>query len=559
LLTESKSGGFSLTEKQIETRLRLRVKEAGGKALKFVSPGYNGVPDRLIFMPGGRIYLVELKAPGKKPTPLQLKRKKNLSIWDLSIISLIPMRKWRRLLMKFHPHSYQQYAIEKIIKLTACGLFLDMGLGKTVITLTAVNELMYNYFEIDKVLVIAPLRVALMTWGTEIEKWDHLQNLRISKVLGTEKQRLEALQVDADIYVINRENTEWLVNYYGWKWPFDMVVIDELSSFKNHNAKRFKALRKVRPLIKRIVGLTGTPTPNGLIDLWPQIYLLDRGERLGKTVTGYRQKYFVPNQRNWQTGQIYSYKLKPEADKIIYEKISDICVSMKAEDYLDVPELVEIPVQVTLSESEYKKYEQLEKDLLLPLKDDSEIEAASAAALSNKLLQLANGAVYDENRKVHKIHEEKLKVLEELIEAANGKPVIVYYNFQHDAERIKEYFKDVKTLETKQDIKDWNAGKIPILLLHPASAGHGLNLQAGGNTIIWFGLNWSLELYQQANARLHRQGQTSKVMCYLLVTKGTIDEDVIKALNRKSKGQDALLEAIKARIQSYNVKLGIQR
>lgn len=454
--------------------------------------------------------------------------------------------------MKFYPHNYQQFSIEKVIQQPACGLFLDMGLGKSVITLTAINELIYDRLEVDKVLVIAPLRVALMTWGAEIEKWDHLQDLTISKVLGTEKQRLAALQQDADIYVINRENTEWLVNLYGRAWPFDMVVIDELSSFKSHSARRFKALRKVRPLIKRIVGLTGTPSPNGLIDLWPQMYLLDRGERLGKTITAYRQTYFEPDRKNWQTGQVYTYKLKPGADKIIYEKISDICVSMKAEDYLEVPELIEMPVQIALPETEYKKYEQLERDLLLPLKDEAEIEAVSAAALSNKLLQLANGAVYDENRKVHKIHDEKLKALEELIEAANEKPVIVFYTFQHDAERIRNHFKDnVRALETEEDIKEWNAGKIPILLLHPASAGHGLNLQAGGNIIIWFGLNWSLELYQQANARLHRQGQNSKVMCYLLVTKGTIDEDVLLALNRKAFSQEALLEAVKAKIDKY--------
>lgn len=461
--------------------------------------------------------------------------------------------------MKFVPHNYQVFAIKKIIENPACGLLLDMGLGKTIITLTAIEELMYNYFEISRVLIIAPLRVAKMTWSQELEKWDHLKNLTASKVLGSEKQRLEALDKDADIYIINRENTEWLVNHYGKAWPFDMVVIDELSSFKSNRARRFKALRKVRPLIKRIVGLTGTPTPNGLIDLWPQMYLLDRGERLGKTITEYREKYFVPGRRNWQTGVVYEYNLKLGAEKQIYDKISDICVSMKAVDYLEVPELIEIPVEIELETKDYQKYKQFERDLLLPVSEEEDIEALSAAVLSNKLLQMANGAIYDEEKNVHIIHNEKLKALEEIIEAANGKPVIVYYNYQHDLERIQKYFKGTRTLESEKDIKDWNEGKIPILLLHPASAGHGLNLQAGGNTIVWFGLNWSLELYQQANARLHRQGQTSKVSCYLLVTKGTIDEDVIKALNKKSKGQDALLEAVKARIQSYNVKLGIQR
>lgn len=400
--------------------------------------------------------------------------------------------------------------------------------------------------------MIAPLRVALMTWGSEIEKWDHLQDLTISKVLGTEKQRMAALKEDADIYVINRENTEWLVNLYGRAWPFDMVVIDELSSFKSSKARRFRALRKVRPLVKRIVGLTGTPTPNGLIDLWPQMYLLDRGERLGKTITGYREKYFVPGQKNWQTGVVYNYNLKAGADEEIYQKIGDICVSMKAEDYLEVPELIEMPVEVEMADKDFQKYEQMEADLVLPLSNqEGSIEAMTAATLSNKLLQMANGAVYDENRKIHELHSEKLKALDELIEAANGKPVIVYYNYKHDLSRIQTWFKEARTLETERDIKDWNDGKISILLLHPASAGHGLNLQEGGNIIIWFGLNWSLELYQQANARLHRQGQKSVVSCYQIITKNTMDEDVIKALSGKAKGQEALLEAVKARIEKY--------
>ena len=334
-------------------------------------------------------------------------------------------------------------------------------------------------------------------------------------------------------------------------WPFDMVVIDELSSFKSNRSRRFKALRKVRPLIKRIVGLTGTPTPNGLIDLWPQMYLLDRGERLGKTITSYREKYFIPGRRNWQTGVVYEYILKTGAEEQIYEKISDICVSMKAEDYLEVPELIEIPVEIELETKDYQRYKKFERDLLLPVSEDENIEALSAAALSNKLLQMANGAIYDDEKNVHVIHDEKLKSLEEIIEAANGKPVIVYYNYKHDLERIQKHFKETRTIKDEKDIKDWNQGKIPILLLHPASAGHGLNLQEGGNIIVWFGLNWSLELFQQANARLHRQGQTSKVSCYLLVTKGTIDEDVIRAINSKAKGQEALLEAVKARIKEY--------
>lgn len=408
---------------------------------------------------------------------------------------------------------------------------------------------MYDYFEVNKVLIIAPLRVAKMTWGQEIEKWDHLRHLKISKVLGSEKKRVEALNMEADIYIINRENTEWIVNQYGRAWPFDMVVIDELSSFKSNQSKRFKALRKVRPLIKRIVGLTGTPAPNGLIDLWPQLYLLDRGERLGKTITEYREKYFKPYKRDWQTGTVYEWSLKEGAEKEIYDLIGDICISMKAEDYLEVPELLEIPVEIELSTKDYNRYKKLERDLLLPLKDNTEIEAMSAAALSNKLLQMANGAVYDEDKQVHIIHDEKLKALEEIIEAANGKPVLVFYNYKHDLERIKAYFKNVRTLDNESDIQDWNSGKIPILLLHPASAGHGLNLQAGGNTIVWFGLNWSLELYQQANARLHRQGQTSKVTAYLLVSKDTIDEDVVQAIKTKACGQNALIEALKAKLK----------
>lgn len=451
--------------------------------------------------------------------------------------------------MQFIPHKYQKFAIDKVIETPYCGLFLDMGLGKTVITLTAINELINNRLEIEKVLIIAPLRVAKMTWSAEIEKWRHLRHLRLSKVLGTEKQRLAALEEDADIYITNRENTVWLVEQYGRSWPFDMVVIDELSSFKSNNSKRFKALRKVRPLTKRVVGLTGTPAPNSLIDLWPQLYLLDRGERLGKTITAYRETYFTPGQRNWQTGVVYNYKLRKGADEEIYSLIGDICLSMKAEDYLEVPGLIEIPVEVELSKAEYKKYSELERDAILEINDTEDIAALTAATLSNKLLQLANGAVYDEHRAVHEVHNKKLDALEELIEAANGKPVIVYYNYKHDLDRIKARFKEVRTLETEQDITDWNEGEITILALHPASAGHGLNLQEGGNTVIWFGLNWSLELYQQANARLHRQGQTSVVSCYLLVTKDTIDEQVLKALQAKEAGQDALLEAIKAKIR----------
>lgn len=447
--------------------------------------------------------------------------------------------------MKYFPHDYQTYCTKLILDKPACGLFLDLGMGKTVITLTAINELLPR---VNKVLVIAPLRVAEDTWAKESQKWDHLQHLQISKVLGTEKKRTEALKSKADIYVINRENVAWLVKYFGHKWPFDMIVIDELSSFKSATANRFKALRKVRPLIKRIVGLTGTPAPNGLIDLWPQIYLLDRGERLERTLGGYRERYFVPDVMDNRTGMVYKYKPKPRAEKLIYSYISDICVSMKAQDYLKMPERIDNFVQVEMSLKEKALYQQLERDMLLPFAD-GDIDAANAAALSNKLLQLANGAAYDENGAVKLIHRRKLNALEDLWESANGKPILVFYAYKHDKARLLEFFGKAKELNTSQDITDWNAGKIDVALAHPASAGHGLNLQAGGNIVIWFGLTWSLELYQQANGRIHRQGQNETVIVHHIVTTGTIDEQVIAALGRKGLGQAALLEAVKARLK----------
>lgn len=448
--------------------------------------------------------------------------------------------------MKYIPHDYQEYAKNWIIDKKASGLFLDMGLGKTIITLTAINDLMFDYFEVSKVLVIAPLRVAESTWNTEIDKWEHLINLKISKVLGNEKDRIRALNSKADIYIINRENVVWLVETLKNKWDFDMVVIDELSSFKSPKAARFKALRKVRPLVKRIVGLTGTPSPNGLIDLWPQLYLLDRGERLGKTLTGYRDRYFLPDKRNQHI--IFSYKLKNEAEDRIYEKIEDICISMKAKDYLNLPERINNIVPVYLEEESKNKYKQLEKELLLEL-EEGDIVANNAAALTNKLLQFANGAVYDEDGKVTVIHDDKLKALDDLIEAANGKSVLIFYSFRHDLDRIKNRYKNAKTLYTAEDIRKWNDGEIEILLAHPASAGHGLNLQAGGHIIIWFGLTWSLELYMQANARLDRQGQKETVIIHHLVARDTVDEDVMKALENKEIGQEALLKAVKARIE----------
>ncbi|MTI95404.1 MAG: DEAD/DEAH box helicase [Firmicutes bacterium] len=406
---------------------------------------------------------------------------------------------------------------------------------------------MYDRFEVARVLVIAPLRVAETVWTSEAAKWEHLRHLRLSRVIGSQKQRLAALGVPADIYLINRENVEWLVNHYGKDWPFDMVVVDELSSFKSPKARRFRALRKVRPLVNRIVGLTGTPAPNGLIDLWAQVYLLDQGERLGKTVTGYRSRYFEPGRGDRSRRIIYNWEPKAGAEEAIHAKIADICISMKAADWLELPERITNVVPVNLSEKAAKQYKQLERKLLLPFAE-GDVVADTAAVLSNKLLQLANGAVYDEHGGVQEIHQVKLEALADLIEAANGKPVLVFYNYRHDLDRIKQRFPGAKTLESAAEIHAWNAGDIPLLLAHPASAGHGLNLQAGGHTIIWFGLTWSLELYQQANARLDRQGQQHNVIVHHLVSEGTMDEQVMLALDTKTAGQDALLAAVKARL-----------
>lgn len=447
--------------------------------------------------------------------------------------------------MKYIPYSYQEYALKFILNSKAAGIFLDCGLGKTVITLTAIAELMHNRFEISKALVIAPLRVAENVWDVEAKKWDHLKHLRVAKVLGSEKKRIQALASNADIYVINRENTKWLVDYYKKDWPFDMLVLDELSSFKSHRAKRFKALRKVRPLCKRVVGLTGTPAPNGLIDLWAQVYLLDSGQRLGKTISGYRERYFLPDKRNQHV--IFSYKPKEGAEEAIYKKLSDICISMKNRDYLTLPERMDNILGINLPPKVLEQYRQLERDLLLPLLE-GDIVAGSAAVLTNKLLQITGGAVYDEEKKVQILHDEKLKALEDLVEAANGKPVLVYYNYRHELERIQKQFL-CRVLDTAKDMEDWNKGEIPVMLAHPASAGHGLNLQNGGSTIIWFGLPWSLELYQQANARIHRQGQKNTVVVHHLVAKETIDEDVMQVLAKKQAGQEALLQAVKARVR----------
>ena len=451
--------------------------------------------------------------------------------------------------MKYVPHGYQAYATERIITQTACGLFLEMGMGKTAATLTAVAELLHDRFDVARVLVIAPLRVAEDTWSRECGKWDHLRYLRVAKILGAEKERIHAINTPADLYVINRENVEWLVDYFGKNWPYDMVVIDELSSFKSAQAKRFKSLRKVRPLVSRMVGLTGTPAPNGLLDLWPQLYLLDQGERLGKTMTGFRERYFLPDKRNRSV--IFSYKPKPDAEAAIYRQIADLCVSMKTQDFLVMPQRIDHVVDVRLSEAELAVYEQLERELLLSF-PEGDIDAANAAALSNKLLQVAGGAVYDENGGVKTIHDRKLEALAELCESANGKPLLIFYAYKHERDRLKEFFAlrgvSPQELNSSGDIEAWNQREIPVAVVHPASAGHGLNLQAGGNVIIWFGLTWSLELYQQANARLWRQGQQETVIIHHLVAKDTIDETVMAALAKKENVQAALMSAVKAKV-----------
>lgn len=453
-------------------------------------------------------------------------------------------------------HDYQLEAVEHIINNESAGLFLEMGLGKTVSTLTAINFLMYEDLEIDSVLVIAPKRVVESVWAEEGSKWEHLRKLKFSKVIGNERERLAALSKNADVYLISRDNVAWLCGVYGGSMlPFDMLVIDELSSFKNPKSIRFKSLRQVQPSFSRIVGLTGTPSPQGLIDLWSQIYLLDRGERLGKYITRYREKYFRPDKRNGAI--IYSHKIIPDGESAIYEKIGDICMSMKAEDYLKMPERIENIIKLELPKKIKESYAEFEKEQVLQLFEDQPmdeaISAVNAAALSNKLLQFSNGAVYDSERRVHEIHKIKLDALKEIIEDANGKPVLVAWSYRHDLERIKEHLSkyDVRELKTNDDIDDWNAGKIQVMVMHPASGGHGLNLQAGGNIIVWFGLTWSLEFEQQFNARLFRQGQKNAVIIHKLVCTGTMDEDVVNAINRKSGNQDRLMDAVKARIKKW--------
>ena len=447
-------------------------------------------------------------------------------------------------------YPYQRYAVDFIERHRFCGLFLDMGLGKTVSTLTAVKRMIYS-FEVSKVLVIAPKKVAETTWTTEADKWEHLRCLKLSKVIGTEKERAKALGADADVYVINRENVCWLVRYLNGRMSFDMLVIDELSSFKSHTAQRFKALKSVRYQFSRIIGLTGTPAPNGYMDLWAELYLLDGGERLGKYITRYREEYFHPL---ISVGAVvYRYGLNAMSDIVISKKISDICVSMKAGDYLQLPKRIDNTINVILSKDEKRQYDRFEREEILKINGET-ITAANAAAVTNKLLQYANGAVYDETKNVHTIHDAKIEALEELVEAASGDPVLVFYSYRHDAARIMERLKkyDPVMLEGEKDISDWNEGKTKVLITHPASAGHGLNLQAGGHIIVWFGVTWSLELYQQANARLHRQGQTKSVMIYHLITKGTMDERVMKAIANKENGQNAMIDAVRAIMNEGN-------
>ncbi|KEF39687.1 DNA/RNA helicase, superfamily II, SNF2 family [Schinkia azotoformans MEV2011] len=446
--------------------------------------------------------------------------------------------------MQYKPHEYQKYATNFVLDHPVSAILLDMGLGKSVITLTAITELLFDRFDAHKILVIAPLRVARDTWPAEIEKWDHLHCLTYSVAIGTEQERRNALMAKADIYLINRENVDWLVTKSNLPFDFDMVVIDELSSFKSYSAKRFKSLLKVRPKIKRIVGLTGTPSSNGLMDLWAEFRILDMGQRLGRYITHYRNKFFTPDKRNQQ--MVFSYKPLPGAEKVIYRLISDITISMKSTDFLKMPECVINEVPVYLSPDEQDIYDTFREDMVLKLKND-EIDAVNAAVLSGKLLQMANGAVYDEDSNPHQIHDRKLDALEDLIEGANGKPVLIAYWYNHDLERICKRF-DVRQIKTSKDITDWNSGNIQVAVIHPASAGYGLNLQSGGSTLIWFGLTWSLELYQQTNARLWRQGQRDTVVIHHIVAKGTIDEQVMTALRKKEKTQSDLINAVKVNL-----------
>lgn len=448
--------------------------------------------------------------------------------------------------MKYVPHDYQRHTTQFIIDHPECAVFLGMGMGKTISTLTAIEALKCDYFDVDKVLVIAPVRVARDTWPAEIQKWDHLQGLTVSPIIGTAQQRADAADRRADIYTIGRENIPWLVKHHGSRWPYDMVIIDELSSFKNPQAKRFKALKKVRPKIRRIVGLTGTPAPNSLLDIWAPFRLIDNGQRLGKFITHYRDQYFLPDKRSGQV--IYSWKIRPGADQAIYDNIADITVSMRTTDYLTLPEVTRQHIEVTLDPKEQKMIDTLKRDLVLDLGDDT-IDAANAATLSLKLQQLAGGAIYNEDgTAVIEVHDQKLRALAELVDQADGNTMLVCYWFKHERDRILAAIPGTRVLDTKQDFEDWNAGRVPVGLIHPASAGHGLNLQAGGHIMVWFTTPWSLELYEQANARLNRQGQTEPVSIIHIDTANSIDQDVHAALARKDTTQSALIAAVAAEL-----------
>ena len=452
--------------------------------------------------------------------------------------------------MEFKPHDYQKYATEFIESHPIAAVILQMGLGKTVCTLTAIEHLMYDTFEVSKVLIVAPLRVAKVTWSDEIDKWDHLSHLTYSVAVGSEKERLSALKKKADLYMINRENLQWLIEKSGLPFDYDMVVLDELSSFKSWQSKRFRAFMKVRPKVQRVVGLTGTPSSNGLMDLFAEFKCLDMGERLGRFITQYRSAFFIPDRMNGQV--VYSYKPRPFAEEEIYRRIGDITISMKALDHLKMPELIENRYPVYMDDGEKQQYESMKKDLILPYLENEAITAANAAALSGKLCQMANGAVYSDEGSVAHIHDRKLDALEDIIEAAQG-PILLCYWFKHDLERITKKLDELKVeyarISSDGSIRMWNEGKFQVGLIHPASAGHGLNLQAGGNHIVWFGLTWSLELLEQSNARLWRQGQRAEtVVVQYLVTAGTIDERILDAVSRKEKDQNALIDAVKAEL-----------
>lgn len=458
--------------------------------------------------------------------------------------------------MKYKAHKYQDFATLHIISNKACGLFIDMGLGKTAATLTAADQLIYEDFEIDSALVIAPKSVALNTWPAEVKKWDHLNHLKMSVITGTATQRVEAIRTKADIYVIARDNVAWLVTYWKTRFPYGMVIIDESSSFKDQDTKRFRALKSVRPKVKRVVELTGTPAPESLIDLWSQLYLLDKGLRLGTTLTGYREAYFIQKHNG------RGYKVRPESVKEIYDRVGDICISMKTEDYLELPGRLEHVINISLGPELQKKYDDFEEEQIMEMfikpeqarGEPVEITAFNGGVLVTKLLQFANGAIYDAERKVHHLHDLKLEALGEIIEAAQGSPVIIFYNYEHDRDRILKRFGG-RLLKSPKDVDDWNAGKIPIFILHPASAGHGLNLQEGGHTVIWFGLTHSYEKYVQANKRVDRQGQKHIVMIYKLLCSETWDFKVLENLARKAEGLNDLMDAVKARIAHYRKKL----